>query len=121
MHFFSSLFKKTNTPVKKRKEKKVQKIYTTEEIATHFNISKKTIEEILLELTWIKEDRLPTELGIQYGALLKDDNILLWKESILENEKFITKINSKINTLIFALSQNFTKHKNTSSDYAYIA
>jgi len=121
MHFFSSFFKKTNKQTNAIKQNDIDRTYTTEEVAIHFNISKKTVEEILLDLTWIKEDKLPTDEGIKVGAILKDDNTLLWKESILENEIFITKINNKINKLIFALSQNFAKQKNNSSEYAYIA
>ena len=121
MYFFSSFFKKTNTSTINMNKKETPKMYTTEEIGTHFNISKKTVEEILLKLAWINEDKTPTEDGIRYGAQLKDDNTLLWQESIMKNEIFITEINSKINTLIFALSQNFSKHKNAASEYAYIA
>ncbi len=96
------------------------KIYSTEEIATHFNVSKKTVEEILLKLGWIKKDKLPTREGIKIGATLTENNTLLLNEGILSNETFITEINNKINILVYALSQKATKHNN-SHKYAYIA
>ncbi|MCF6244859.1 MAG: hypothetical protein L3J43_07455 [Sulfurovum sp.] len=123
MRFITSLFKNLNKQNQsdEKNDTNTIKVYSTEEIATYFNISKKSVEEILIEVQWIKDDKSLTKEGRKYAAILKDKNNIFWQNSILSNELFINKINSKINTLIFALSQNFKAQKNMPSEYAYIA
>lgn len=121
MHFFSFFFKKKETPVQTYKKESTKISYTLEEIATHFNISQQKIEEILLKLKWIDESKLPTQQGISSGAILKKDNTLVWDKSILSNERFISEVNNKINTLVLALSKNISTQNKYSKRYAYIA
>jgi len=118
MRFISSLFKKVRTSSKDIENEAVNpKTITAQEIGDYFNIAQITVHEILSELHWVKEDNTPTKNGIKYGAMLLNNNEVIWENSILKNEIFISKINTKINTLFVTLS----KLNQTKSDYAYIA